>query len=142
MNKSRHKWRYRRTLCILPNCPNRNTDHSNVAEKNFICSLYSSTVYWLLPVQYSTLFLHLPHIRQIPKTSRYYYSFIPFALNNVCCLVHRRIVNIVVLSLVIVSYSLCFVSLLPVFVFEFVLLFLSLQSSTRAAILFNNKICM
>jgi len=25
---------------------------------------------------------HLPYIPQIPKTSRYYYSFIPYAINN------------------------------------------------------------
>jgi len=35
-NKSRHKCRYRRILCILPNYPNRNIDDSNVARKVFM----------------------------------------------------------------------------------------------------------
>ena len=45
---------------------------------------------------------HLPHIPQIPKTSRYYYSFIPFALNNVTWF--TVVVSTAVSSLAIMSF--------------------------------------
>jgi len=78
---------------------------------------------------------HLPYIPQIHKTSRYYYSFIPFALNNYR---FTDVVSIAVLSLVIMSFiAASRICILICALFNFVF---SLQSSTCAAILLNKTI--
>jgi len=49
----------------------------------FLLPIVVYTICYLLHVQILyTDWQHLPYIPQIPKTSRYYYSFIPYAINN------------------------------------------------------------
>ena len=51
--------------------------------------------------------VHLPYIPQIPQTSRYYYSFIPFALNNYISPGSLLLCRYFVIYFVIAAYSIC-----------------------------------
>jgi len=98
-----------------------------------------SSLHYLLPPtrpdSVHRLRQHLQYIPQIHKTSRYYYSFIPFALNNYR---FTDVANIAVLSLVIMPFiAASRICILICALFNFVF---PLQSSTCAAILLNKTI--